>query len=151
METTRFSITAAAATGRSASRAPTTFQPRRCGFRTSWWQRVRQAVLNGGRTAAGVTEQLFGEQGNDRFYADRPGSNGPAYLDGGEGDDWMYGTSKADTIIANSGIKKIQGEGGDDLLISTARGPGTSAAAKAGTRSHLPPTPRPTGPGRTAA
>ena len=79
---------------------------------------------NGGRTAAGVTEQLFGEQGNDRLYADRPGSNGPAYLDGGEGDDWMYGTSKADTIIANSGIKKIQGEGGDDLLISTARGAG---------------------------
>lgn len=77
---------------------------------------------NGGVAAGGVPEKLFGEQGNDRLKADRPNNNGPAYLDGGEGDDWVYGTSQGDTIITHSGIKKLYGNGGDDLFVTTGRG-----------------------------
>ena len=77
---------------------------------------------NGGVTPAGVREKVFGEQGNDRLRADRPNNNGPAYLDGGEGDDWVFGTPKADTIITHSGIKKLYGKGGDDLFVTTGRG-----------------------------
>ena len=77
---------------------------------------------NGGVTEGGVREKLFGEQGNDRLKADRPNNNGPAYLDGGEGDDWVYGTPKHDTIITHSGIKKLYGNGGDDLFVTTGRG-----------------------------
>lgn len=77
---------------------------------------------NGGVTEAGVREKLFGEQGNDRLRADRPGNNGPAFLDGGEGDDWAYGTPQGDTFITHSGITKLYGMGGDDLFVTTGRG-----------------------------
>lgn len=77
---------------------------------------------NGGVTGSGVREKLFGEQGNDRLRADQPNNNGPAYLDGGEGDDWVFGTPKNDTIITHSGIKKLNGNAGDDLFVTTARG-----------------------------
>ncbi len=77
---------------------------------------------NGGVTASGVREKLFGEQGNDRLRADRPNNNGPAYLDGGEGDDWAWGTPRDDTIITHSGIKKLYGNNGDDLFVTTGRG-----------------------------
>ena len=77
---------------------------------------------NGGVTAGGVREKVFGEQGNDRLKANQPNNNGPAYLDGGEGDDWVYGTPKSDTIITHSGIKKLYGNGGDDLFVTTGRG-----------------------------
>lgn len=77
---------------------------------------------NGGVTSGGVKEKLFGEQGNDRLRADQPNNNGPAYLDGGEGDDWVYGTPVNDTIIAHSGIKKLRGNAGDDLFVTTGRG-----------------------------
>ncbi len=80
---------------------------------------------NGGKTAGGTLEKLFGEQGNDRLMANKPGTNGPAYLDGGEGDDQIRGTSLGDTIIYNSGIKKVWGEGGDDLFVTSGRGQGT--------------------------
>lgn len=80
---------------------------------------------NGGRTADGVLEKLFGEQGNDRLFANQPGSFGPAYLDGGEGDDQIHGTSQGDTIIYNSGIKKVWGYDGDDLFVTSGRGQGT--------------------------
>ncbi|MCB0861743.1 MAG: hypothetical protein KDB66_00850 [Solirubrobacterales bacterium] len=79
---------------------------------------------NGGRTSGGVLEKLFGEQGNDRLLGNQPNSYGPAYFDGGEGDDWIYGTSKGDTMIYNSGIKTVYGYGGDDLFVTTARGQG---------------------------
>ncbi len=79
---------------------------------------------NGGRTSDGVIEKLFGEQGNDRLRADRQGNAGPAYLDGGEGDDWVYGTPEADTIIYNSGIKEVWGMDGDDLFVTSSRGRG---------------------------
>lgn len=77
---------------------------------------------NGGVTAGGVREKVFGEQGNDRLRADRPNNNGPAYLDGGEGDDWTWGTPLNDTIITHSGIKKLYGNDGDDLFVTTGRG-----------------------------
>ncbi len=80
---------------------------------------------NGGRTPDGVLEKLFGEQGNDRLLANQPGSIGPAYLDGGEGDDQVHGTSEGDTIINNSGIKKFWGYGGNDLFVTSGRGQGT--------------------------
>ncbi len=77
---------------------------------------------NGGVTEAGVREKLFGEQGNDRLRADEPNNNGPAFLDGGEGDDWAYGTPLSDTLITHSGITKLYGKGGDDLFVTTGRG-----------------------------
>lgn len=77
---------------------------------------------NGGKTESGVFEKVFGEQGNDRLRGDQPNSNGPAYLDGGEGDDWIYGTPGNDTIIFHAGIKKIYAGAGDDLMVSTSRG-----------------------------
>jgi Ca2+-binding RTX toxin-like protein len=80
---------------------------------------------NGGKSADGTLERLFGEQGNDRLYGDRPKNQGPAYIDGGEGDDQMYGTSEADIIVYNSGIKKVFGKGGDDLFVTSGRGQGT--------------------------
>lgn len=98
---------------------------------------------NGGVTADGVREKVFGEQGNDRLRADQPNNNGPAYLDGGEGDDWVYGTPLGDTIITHSGIKKLYGNGGDDLFVTTGRGlatvdggPGTDTISYA---AHTPP------------
>jgi len=80
---------------------------------------------NGGKGQDGSLERLFGEQGNDRLYANQPDNKGPAYLDGGEGDDWMYGTDSDDIIIYNSGIKQVFGLGGDDLFVTSARGQGT--------------------------
>ncbi|OJU93257.1 MAG: hypothetical protein BGO23_11235 [Solirubrobacterales bacterium 67-14] len=98
---------------------------------------------NGGITSSGVKEKLFGEQGNDRLRADRPDNNGPAFLDPGEGDDWVYGTPKDDTIIAHSGIKKLHGNEGDDLFVTTGRGlaklyggPGNDTISYA---AHTPP------------
>lgn len=79
----------------------------------------------GGITPGGVIEKIFGEQGNDRLRGDQPNSNGPAYFDGGEGDDWVYGTPYNDTIIFHSGIKKLRGYDGDDLFVSTSRGRAT--------------------------
>jgi Ca2+-binding RTX toxin-like protein len=76
----------------------------------------------GGITSSGVKEKLFGEQGNDRLHADQANNNGPAFLDAGEGDDWVYGTPKNDTIITHSGIKKLRGNDGDDLFVTTGRG-----------------------------
>ena len=87
---------------------------------------------NGGRTSTGVIEKLFGEQGNDRLRADQPGNYGPAYLDGGEGDDWVYGTSQDDTIIYNSGIKEVWGMDGDDLFVTSSRGRGKFDGGKGG-------------------
>lgn len=76
---------------------------------------------NGGRTEGGRVERLFGERGNDRLYADRAPNNGPAYIDGGSGDDWIRGSDQADTILYQSGIKKVNAGGGDDLIIATSR------------------------------
>lgn len=71
-------------------------------------------------------DRMFGERGNDRLYADRggAGANG-AYMDGAEGDDWAYGGSGPDTILFLSGIKKIWGGDGNDLIIRTGVGIGT--------------------------
>lgn len=80
---------------------------------------------NGGLSSSGRTERLFGERGNDRLKADRAPNNGPAFLDGGSGDDWVYGTDRDDTVIFHSGITKIATRGGDDLIVSTSRGAAT--------------------------
>lgn len=102
---------------------------------------------NGGVSPSGELEKVFGEQGNDRLRADRPGNNGPAYLDGGEGDDWVYGTPLDDTIIFHSGIKKIHANAGDDLIVTSGRGqarvdggPGDDTISYA---AHTPPGGRP--------
>lgn len=77
---------------------------------------------DGGRTASGREEKLFGERGNDRLNANLPGSDGPAFLDGGSGDDWLKGTSFADTVLLNAGIVKVDTGAGDDLIVSTSAG-----------------------------
>jgi len=77
---------------------------------------------DGGKSKKGIEERLFGDRGNDRLNANRPGSDGPAYLDGGSGDDWLNGTSFDDTILIKAGITKVKAGGGDDFLISTSAG-----------------------------
>ncbi len=79
----------------------------------------------GGLSPSGRMERLFGERGNDRLNADRSPTNGPAFLDGGSGDDWVYGTERGDTVIFHSGITKIATKGGDDLIVGTSRGAAT--------------------------
>lgn len=68
-------------------------------------------------------DRLFGERGNDRLDLRSKGrkSNG-AYMDGAEGDDWYFGSSGPDTMVALSGIKKIYGGAGNDKIIRTAIG-----------------------------
>ena len=78
--------------------------------------------FNGGKSDSGRLERIFGEQGNDRLRGDKYGTNGPAYIDGGEGDDWLYGTEADDVILTNSGIKKIRAFGGDDLIVTASKG-----------------------------
>ena len=80
---------------------------------------------NGGGSRETRIEKLFGQRGNDRLRADRPGGSGPALIDPGAGDDWVYGTERDDTIVFNSGIKKIYGKGGNDLIVTAARGRAT--------------------------
>jgi Ca2+-binding RTX toxin-like protein len=77
---------------------------------------------DGGRSASGRSERLFGERGNDRLNANLPGSDGPAFLDGGTGDDWLDGTSFGDTVVVHSGIVKINTGAGDDLIVATSAG-----------------------------
>lgn len=98
---------------------------------------------NGGRNRAGQIEMLFGERGNDRLRANRKPVNGPAYFDGGSGDDWVFGTSRDDTIIFQSGITKVDAGAGDDLIIATSTaaatvngGPGRDRISFA---AHTPP------------
>ncbi|MGK2932454.1 MAG: hypothetical protein ACSLFD_06760 [Solirubrobacterales bacterium] len=78
--------------------------------------------FNGGRTDDGRLERIFGEQGNDRMRGNEYPTNGPAYVDGGEGDDWSFGTDADDVLLTNSGIKKIRGFGGDDLIVTASKG-----------------------------
>lgn len=80
---------------------------------------------NGGGSRDTTLEKLFGERGNDRLFGDVSPSEGPAFLDPGTGDDWVYGTGQDDTIIMNSGIKKIFAKGGDDLTVATSFGRST--------------------------
>lgn len=63
-------------------------------------------------------DRLFGDRGNDRLNAKGGGkkSNG-TYMDGAEGDDWYYGSSGPDTMVALSGVKKLYGGAGNDRII----------------------------------
>ena len=71
-------------------------------------------------------DRIFGERGNDKLFADRGDASAKgAFLDAGEGDDWIYGTAGNDTIVALSGIKKVYGNAGDDMMIKTGNGIGT--------------------------
>jgi len=75
-------------------------------------------------SAGEAGDRIFGGRGNDKIYANRgsgPGVKG-AFLDPGVGDDWIYGTSERDTVIALSGIKKIDTGAGDDLILKTGDG-----------------------------
>ncbi len=96
----------------------------------------------GGRSGSRV-ERLFGERGNDRLRGDAGTTNGPAFLDGGNGDDWIYGTDRDDTIITQSGITKIDARGGDDLILTSSRGAprinGGSGRDTVSYASHTPP------------
>ena len=102
---------------------------------------------DGGRTRSGLEERLFGDRGNDRLNANRPGSDGPAYLDGGSGDDWLNGTSFGDTILIKAGITKVKAGGGDDFLISTSDGVVTADGGRGrdliSFATHTPATDRP--------
>lgn len=98
---------------------------------------------NGGGSRHSVSERLFGERGNDRLWADRPGGVGGAFMDPGPGDDWIRGTDRADTIVYSSGIKKVDARGGDDLLVTAGRG-GTKVLGGSGRdtisyAAHAPP------------
>ncbi|MGK2931956.1 MAG: hypothetical protein ACSLFD_04190, partial [Solirubrobacterales bacterium] len=77
---------------------------------------------NGGETGSGRLERIFGEQGNDRIRCDRPNNNGGAFIDGGEGDDQLTGTPADDVIITHSGLKTIDANGGEDLVVTTSKG-----------------------------
>jgi Ca2+-binding RTX toxin-like protein len=79
-------------------------------------------ISDGGRSKSGLEERLFGDRGNDRLNANRPGSDGPVFLDGGSGDDWLNGTSFNDTILIKAGITKVKAGGGNDFLVSTSAG-----------------------------
>ncbi|MGK2955478.1 MAG: hypothetical protein ACSLFI_07410 [Solirubrobacterales bacterium] len=78
--------------------------------------------FTGGRTDDGRLERIFGEQGNDRMRGNTYPTNGPAYIDGGEGDDRSLGTDADDVLLTNSGIKTIRGFGGDDLIVTASKG-----------------------------
>ncbi len=71
-------------------------------------------------------DRLFGDRGNDRLRADRGGAGAKgAYLDPGDGDDWVYGTDGDDLIVSVNGIEKVYANGGDDKIIRTGNGVGT--------------------------
>lgn len=96
----------------------------------------------GGRRG-GRIDSLFGERGNDRLRGDTRPVAGPAFLDGGVGDDWIYGSDHGDVIIFRSGITKIRARAGNDLIVSGSRGratidggPGRDTASYA---AHTPP------------
>lgn len=80
---------------------------------------------NGGGSRETVIERLFGERGNDRLYGDLEANNGPAFFDPGPGDDWVRGTPRDDTVLFNSGIKKIRTNGGNDLVVAASFGRAT--------------------------
>lgn len=79
-------------------------------------------IFSDGGRSGNREEALFGDRGNDRLKADQPRSDGPAYLDGGSGDDWLNGTSFADTILIKAGITKVDAGAGNDFLVSTSAG-----------------------------
>lgn len=80
---------------------------------------------NGGGSRETYLEKLFGERGNDRLRGDLEDNNGPALFDPGPGDDWVRGTPRDDTVLFNSGIKKIWTNGGDDLVVASSFGRAT--------------------------
>lgn len=87
-----------------------------------WGGNGSDFIYSNGGGQAGTEDYLFGERGNDRLLADRPGGAGGAFLDPGPGDDWIRGTDKSDRILFQSGIKKIDARAGDDIVLSTSRG-----------------------------
>lgn len=80
---------------------------------------------NGGISPSGTLEWLTGERGNDRLIGTRRPNNGPAFFDGGAGDDRILGTDTDDVILLSSGVTKIDAKAGDDLIISGSRGAST--------------------------
>lgn len=79
-------------------------------------------TCNGGETRGGRLERVFGERGNDRIRCGRKNNNGGAFIDGGEGDDHLYGTPSDDVVITHAGTKTIDANAGDDLVVTTSKG-----------------------------
>jgi len=70
-------------------------------------------------------DRIFGDRGNDRLRADQGGGSARgAYLDPGDGDDWVYGTEGDDLIVSVNGIEKVYANGGADKIIKTGNGVG---------------------------
>jgi Ca2+-binding RTX toxin-like protein len=91
-------------------------------------------VLWAGDDAAGVTNQLYGEAGNDLLN----GSKGNDVLDGGAGDDTMIGWFGTDTLRGGDGNDTLLGGEDDDVLEGGAgndrlRGDGGSDVMTGGT------------------
>ncbi len=77
-------------------------------------------VTSDGRTLTiNVTDILFGEDGNDSILGEGPNSSneGPDFIDGGAGDDSLFGNGDSDTIFGGAGNDSIQGNPGPDSLV----------------------------------
>jgi Ca2+-binding RTX toxin-like protein len=65
--------------------------------------------------------------GNDQVYLGAIGA--PSWIDGGAGDDHLYATDLADTILAGDGNDNITAHGGDDSIDGAAGDDSISAGA----------------------
>ena len=76
----------------------------------------------------GVSDRIFGLGGNDTINAEGLFLQSEFlrtsgyFADGGAGNDWLQGTSFADTLIGGMGVDAIWAQGGDDLLVGSQNG-----------------------------
>ena len=69
--------------------------------------------------------RFYGMGGDDMINPPTPVDNGYVeglYADGGSGDDRLYGTRFADTLIGGGGFDHLSGQGGDDQLYASPDG-----------------------------
>ncbi|MBK8115749.1 MAG: hypothetical protein IPK44_15245 [Candidatus Accumulibacter sp.] len=78
----------------------------------------------------GSTQAVFGLGGNDRLTASDPYS--PVMLDGGDGDDVIYGSEGADWLDGGKGADQMIGYGGDDTYLVDNAGDTVSEAQNGG-------------------
>lgn len=71
-------------------------------------------IINGGPGIATATDQLYGDAGNDIIKAG-PGDTG-AMLDGGAGNDQLYGGLAANVMNGGDGNDYLSGGGGHDVM-----------------------------------
>lgn len=73
----------------------------------------------GNDTLIGIDEaELIGFSGSNEFDA-RSFHRGPVLLDGGSGDDTLYGSAAADTLLGGAGADRLSGQAGADLFVLT--------------------------------